>query len=268
MASSSGAARNLAHEDARSTSDVRRFSSSGKSGFDRKIDRLERISQGAKNQNVAPIKRSFDRVQMQNVGTGLAAANDDQWEQSQERQQRSDRYREEMQRKESLVAARARTVGEQEEGVRRMRAGAATIAVDAGRKASIIRSAAGLAVSHRKRVKEGDFSVFFLAFVLAGAKDGLLDMIPIVGAIPGLFITVYLVIFLWGKGTLKWRILWIFLLALDLIPIVVNLIPFSTFCVWIAYRHARRDAEESQGVLRNMESSVNREVSRPTPILS
>ena len=67
------------------------------------------------------------------------------------------------------------------------------------------------AADHRKRIKEGDFSVFLWPLVFAVAKDGLFDPLahlPFVGIIIVLAfsfpISVYLFIFMWGRG--KWKV--------------------------------------------------------------
>jgi hypothetical protein len=106
-----------------------------------------------------------------------------------------------------------------------------------------------LAASHRKAIKEGDFSVFFFAFALALVQDGFIDLIaaiPIIGAlivaVPSAIITCYLFVFLWGRGTLKLKIIRSILLLLNIFP-VIGMLPFQTFCVWWAYRDAKKEAE-------------------------
>jgi hypothetical protein len=106
-------------------------------------------------------------------------------------------------------------------------------------KLNQVKSAVTLSLKHREAIKNGDFSVFIPALAFAIAKDGLFDFVPIIGNVLGLFISVYLFIFLFGKGTWKIRIV-IFLLSLaDVIP-AVNLIPMSTICVLYVYYKAKK----------------------------
>lgn len=113
----------------------------------------------------------------------------------------------------------------------------------ANQRSSGVFSAIRLSAKHRQAIKEGDFSVFFMPFTFALSKDFLFDLLPVIGMLFGAFITVYLFIFLWRRGTLKWKIIRSLLLLLDLFVPIVNFIPFTTFCVWIAYRHAQKDYE-------------------------
>jgi len=130
-----------------------------------------------------------------------------------------------------------------------------------------------LAAEHRRAIKEGDFSVFFLAFSLALAQDGLLDLvaaIPIFGAlvvaVPSAGITVYLFVFLWGRGTMKFRagkgflkfLIRIGLLTANWIPIV-NLFPLVTFCVWWAYRDAKKEREKALAAERKAANELEKD---------
>lgn len=110
------------------------------------------------------------------------------------------------------------------------------------------KSALSLSAKHRKALKEGHFYVFFLPFTLALLEDFLLDiigMVPFVGLLitlaPSTFITVYLFVFLWGKGRLQLKLIRSVLLLFDLFVPFLNILPFNTFCVWWAYVHAKRD---------------------------
>jgi hypothetical protein len=126
------------------------------------------------------------------------------------------------------------------------------------------KTAISLSAKHRKAIREGHFHVFFLAFVLALVEDGLLDLIsiipfvgPLVTLAPSSFIFVYLFIFLWGKGTLKLKLIRYTLLFFDLFVPFFNILPFNTFCVWWAYRNAKKDyrtavrAEKKAGEVLN-----------------
>jgi|GEM_PF-5402199 len=116
---------------------------------------------------------------------------------------------------------------------------------------------------HRRALKEGDFSVFFLPFALALTKDIPIDMIaslPLIGPlamfIPSVAIGVYLFVFLWGRGTILVRYLLRFLIFLDLI---VPWLPVSTFCVWWAYRDAKKKFREANAV----QEVVSNELQKP-----
>lgn len=139
-------------------------------------------------------------------------------------------------------------------------------AANASSRFSIITSATKLALKHRQKIKQGDLSVFLLPFVFALAKDSILDLIPIFGQFFGLFITVYLFIFLWGKGRLKWRIVRSILLFLDMLVPLINIIPFTTFVVYITYKKAKKQAENSKETIRTIHREVNNELSEPVLI--
>jgi len=119
-----------------------------------------------------------------------------------------------------------------------------------------IKAATELALKHREAIEKGHFSPFIPALAMAIAKDCLFDIVPIIGNLLGLFITVYLFVFLWGKGIWKVRIV-IFLLSLfDIIP-AVNLIPFSTICVLYAYSQAKKHATEAEENLKELNASMS-----------
>ena len=121
-----------------------------------------------------------------------------------------------------------------------------------------VKSAAKLAFQHRQAIKNGDFTPFIPALAMAIAKDGLFDMVPIIGNFLGLFITVYLFIFLWGKGKWKVRIVIFALSLFDVIP-AVNLVPFSTICVLYAFKQAKAAADEAKKALATGEVQNNSE---------
>lgn len=116
---------------------------------------------------------------------------------------------------------------------------------------------------HRRALKEGDFSVFFLPFALALTKDIPIDMIaslPLIGPlamfIPSTAIVVYLFVFLWGRGTIVMRYLLRSLIFLDLI---FPAFPITTFCVWWAYRDAKKKFREANAV----QKVVSNELQKP-----
>jgi len=119
-----------------------------------------------------------------------------------------------------------------------------------------IKAATKLALKHREAIEKGHFSPFIPALAMALMKDGLLDMIPIIGNLLGLFITVYLFVFLWGKGKWKVRIVIFFLSLCDIIP-AVNLIPFSTICVLYAYSQAKKHATKAEEKLTELNASMS-----------
>ncbi len=111
-----------------------------------------------------------------------------------------------------------------------------------------IREATILARKHRKDIANGDLAPFIPAFAFALAKDSLIDVLTatilaaVVTEFMGLFISVYLFIFLWGKGKWKVRLIIFILGCFDSIP-AVSLIPFSTVCVAYAYWQAIKGAD-------------------------
>lgn len=117
---------------------------------------------------------------------------------------------------------------------------------------SALRSGASLALKHRQRIKEGDFSVFVIPFTFALAKDGLLDLVPILGKVIGIFVTAYLFIFLWGRGVWMWRIVRALLLLIDALVPFLSILPFSTFCVFVTYLHAKKDSEKAKTALQKL----------------
>lgn len=125
-----------------------------------------------------------------------------------------------------------------------------------------IKRAAELAEEHRRRIAEGDFSVFRMPFVFAIAKDGLLDLfskVPLVGLLITFAfsfpVAVYLFIFMWGRGKWKVRLFAFFATFFDFIPFI-NLIPWETVAVWYAYHLTKRDADAASAALSDMEHKV------------
>lgn len=118
-----------------------------------------------------------------------------------------------------------------------------------GNKWEQLKKAASLASVDRKRIADGDFSVFLRPLAFAMAKDFIFDIIPIVGLIFGFFITVYLFIFMWGRGKWKLRIIFFIIGFLDLLPFI-KLIPFDTASVLYGYHLAKKDADASAGRLK------------------
>lgn len=118
-----------------------------------------------------------------------------------------------------------------------------------------IKRASELALKHRRAIQGGDFSVFLPALAFAIAKDTVFDFIPVLGEVFGIFVTVYLLIFLWGKGKWKVRIVIFILSCFEAIPFV-NIIPFQTVCVLYAYHQAKKDAKQAQEQLSTLGGAV------------
>jgi len=125
-----------------------------------------------------------------------------------------------------------------------------------GRMFRNAKSGAKLALQHRKDIENGDFSPFIPALVMAISKDALFDMIPVIGGIGGFFISVYLFVFLFGKGKWKVRIVLFFLSLFDFIP-AVNLLPFSTICVLYTFYEAKKRASEAEEKLKLLKENEN-----------
>lgn len=117
-------------------------------------------------------------------------------------------------------------------------------------RVSMLKSSISLALMHRRRIADGDFSVFIFPFAMALAKDGILDLIPFLGKFVGIFVTAYLFIFLFGRGTWKWKVVRSFLLLFDALIPFLSMLPFTTFCVFVTYHSAKKDAEESKKALQ------------------
>ncbi len=116
----------------------------------------------------------------------------------------------------------------------------------------LLKKATQLGFEARKKVKEGDFSVFLFPFMLALIKDVPLDIledIPFVGLATAILlsapVSLYIFILMWGRGKWKVKLVRLFLLLLDLVPIV-NIIPWTTASVYYAYHLAKKEAEENK----------------------
>lgn len=112
-----------------------------------------------------------------------------------------------------------------------------------------------MALEHRNAIKQGDLSVFIPAFVFAIAKDGFLDLIPMLGQIFGFPVAVYLFIFCWGKGTWKVRIAIGIVSMLDLIP-AIGMLPMSTMSIFYIYHGANKRALDARVRLKALEKSA------------
>lgn len=96
-----------------------------------------------------------------------------------------------------------------------------------------------LGIKLRKAARKHEDAPWIIAFCLAISCD-LMDLIPIAGWVITLFFRPVLFIFLFGRGTLKLRLIVWLILLLDFLP-VINIIPMSTACVYYAYRKSKKD---------------------------
>ncbi len=118
-----------------------------------------------------------------------------------------------------------------------------------------------MAFKARQAIANGEFYPFIPALAFALADDALLDpmlTIPIVGLVvvlPSAAITVYLFIFLFGKGTWKVRMLVFALQVLDWFP-VINLLPMSTVSVLYVYYQAKKKADQARKELPVIQSNA------------
>lgn len=131
-----------------------------------------------------------------------------------------------------------------------------------GSQTERLKIATKLAFDARRRVKEGDLSVFLFPLIVAMVKDGLVDPpsnIPFAGIAIDLLlsfpIALYLFIFMWGRGKWKMRILFFLISFLDLVPFI-DLIPFTTMCVVYARHLAKKDADEARDELAKLDATM------------
>lgn len=136
----------------------------------------------------------------------------------------------------------------------------------------VTRAARQLADKLNEEIKEGhDFIGFSIAFLLASLKDGvdivldflLIGEIPIVGQIPGLFLSAFLTFFLLGKGWfLKTRvrgIYYILALFVDNLPLLNNL-PLNTLTILYAWHLTREKARQSGDNLGKLKTATKKEI--------
>jgi hypothetical protein len=120
-------------------------------------------------------------------------------------------------------------------------------------------------------VVEGhDTTAFFIVMMLAIIKDGLLDpvltflgigVIPILGDMPGLFVTGILFYIMHGKGMLRgkmFRRVLIFFLA-GLIPLV-KLLPETIFAALFAWNGVKKRAEQAEQDLQVLAQKTDEEL--------
>lgn len=124
-----------------------------------------------------------------------------------------------------------------------------------------IKQGAKMAFKARRAINDGQFSPFIPALAFALADDAIFDpilTIPVVGltvVLPSLFITIYLFIFLFGRGTWKVRLLVFALQIVDWFPII-SLLPMSTVSVLYVYHQAKKKADQAKKELPVIQSNA------------
>ena len=135
----------------------------------------------------------------------------------------------------------------------------------------ILRAAEALAAKLNREIAQGhDVIVFTIALLLAAFKDGVLDWIldfagigeiPVVGQLPGIFVSASLAYFLWGKGWFrkaKIRVTYyIVALFFDNLPLLNNL-PLTVLEVLWAWHVVRSRAVEAEAERSDLERAVGK----------
>ena len=139
-------------------------------------------------------------------------------------------------------------------------------------KESVMGAAARVARKLNKEIEEGhETTAFMIAIALAAAKDVvdlvldlvLIGEIPILGQIPGYFLSAALTYFLWGKGMFKRTKIRIAYYALSLffdnLPLFNNL-PINTLMVIYAWHVVRKRAREAENELGDLKQKTGKEL--------
>ena len=101
-----------------------------------------------------------------------------------------------------------------------------------------------------------DFLDILLAFFLIGS-------IPIIGAIPGMFLSALIFYFLWGKGYFlrgrirAWR--WVLGFFIDSLP-VFNALPINTLMVLYAWHIVRKRGGKARKALESLKNATHEEL--------
>lgn len=115
-------------------------------------------------------------------------------------------------------------------------------------------------------------TAFAIAIFLAILKDGLdigidffiVGEIPIIGQLPGLFISATLMYFLWGKGwfnrTKVKIILWGLGFLVDNLPFLINDLPMTTLTVFMAWHIIRKRARQAEKDLEKLHELTEEEL--------
>ncbi len=137
---------------------------------------------------------------------------------------------------------------------------------------SVFEVAERVAKKLNKLIEDGhDSTAFFIAILLAALKDFvdlglnfvLIGMFPILGQLPGLFISAVLMYFLWGKGWFnktKIKIIWwVFGLFFDNLPLL-NTMPITVFTVLMAWHVVRKKARKAEEDLEELNEKTIEEL--------
>ena len=130
------------------------------------------------------------------------------------------------------------------------------MAIKYSQELSWFKKAAKMALEDRQRVKNGDLTPFIFPLALALTKDGLFDIVPVVGKVFSICIAIYIFIFMWGRGKWKVRLVVFILSLLDIIPFV-DILPMETMAVLYGYYVARKDAIKAKKHLTFLEQATN-----------
>lgn len=122
-----------------------------------------------------------------------------------------------------------------------------------------------------RMIAEGhDTTAFLIVMLLAIAKDGLLDigldflgigLIPIIGQVPGYFLSAVLFYIMHGKGMLRGKLFARVLIMFfaDSLPIVEEL-PITVFAVLFAWRGLVKKAQKAEVDLVNLKNKTETEL--------
>lgn len=141
--------------------------------------------------------------------------------------------------------------------------------------------AQSVAAKLNKQIEQGhETGAFLIMIMLAIFKDGLLDilldflfigMIPVIGQIPGWFVSAVIFYFMWGKGWfLKFRLhLWFYALSfiIDGLPLFEEL-PITTLTVLYAWHNVRKWAKEAEEKLQSLDMSTKEELEELDQVLT
>lgn len=137
----------------------------------------------------------------------------------------------------------------------------------------VFEAAQRVAVKLNKLIEQGhDTTAFGIAIILACLKDGvdigldfiIIGEIPILGQLPGLFISATLMYFLWGKGwfnTTKVKVLlWGLGLFVDNLPLLINDIPMTVLTVLMAWHVVRKRARKAEENMQELSKKTEEEL--------
>ena len=129
-----------------------------------------------------------------------------------------------------------------------------------------------LAEKLNQEIERGnDFVAFIFAILLAAIKDALdiwltaflVGLVPIIGELPGIFLSLFLTFFLWGKGWFlktKIKIIWWVLgFFFDNLP-VVSVLPMNTLLVLYAWHNVRKRAKAAEEKIEKIEELTEKEI--------